>query len=64
VLVFEDLQWADPSLLDFVEYLLDWSRSHPLFVLALTRPELAERRAGWGAARVDAVETARPTVPA
>jgi class 3 adenylate cyclase/tetratricopeptide (TPR) repeat protein len=50
VLVFEDLQWADPSLLDFVEYLLDWSRAHPLFVLALTRPELAERRPAWGAA--------------
>ena len=50
VLVFEDLQWADPGLLDFVDYLLDWSRSHPLFVLALTRPELADRRPGWGAA--------------
>ena len=35
-LVFEDLQWADASLLDFVEHLLDWSRSHPIFVLALT----------------------------
>ena len=44
VLVFEDLQWADASLLDFVEHLLDWSRSYPIFVLALTRPELAERR--------------------
>jgi hypothetical protein len=30
VLVFEDLQWADASLLDFIEYLLEWSRSHPL----------------------------------
>ncbi len=50
VLVFEDLQWADAALLDFVEHLLDWSRNHPIFVLALTRPELAERRAGWGAA--------------
>jgi class 3 adenylate cyclase/tetratricopeptide (TPR) repeat protein len=50
VLVFEDLQWADMSLLDFVEHLLDWSRGHPLFVLALARPELAERRSGWGAA--------------
>ena len=48
VLVFEDLQWADASLLDFVEHLLDWSRAHPIFVLALTRPELNERRPGWG----------------
>jgi tetratricopeptide (TPR) repeat protein len=49
VLVFEDLQWADASLLDFVEYLLEWSRSHPLYVVTLARPELAERRPAWGA---------------
>ncbi len=48
VLVFEDLQWADEGLLDFVEHLLDWSRNHALFVVALARPELAERRPGWG----------------
>jgi class 3 adenylate cyclase/predicted ATPase len=48
VLVFEDLQWADSSLLDFIEYLLEWSRSSSLLVLTLARPELAERRAGWG----------------
>ncbi|TML31628.1 MAG: guanylate cyclase, partial [Actinobacteria bacterium] len=53
VLVFEDLQWADAALLDFVDYLLDWSRNHPLFVLALTRPELSERHAGWGATKRD-----------
>jgi class 3 adenylate cyclase/tetratricopeptide (TPR) repeat protein len=51
VLVFEDLQWADTALLDFIEYLLDWSRSHPLLVLTLGRPELADRRPGWGAAK-------------
>jgi class 3 adenylate cyclase len=49
VLAFEDLQWADSSLLDFIEYLLEWSRERPLFVLTLARPELQERRPGWGA---------------
>jgi len=49
VLVFEDLQWADDSLLDFVEYLLEWSRNQPIFVVTLARPELTERRATWGA---------------
>ncbi len=49
VLVFEDLQWADASLLDFIEYLLEWSRSSSLLVVTLARPELAERRSGWGA---------------
>jgi class 3 adenylate cyclase/tetratricopeptide (TPR) repeat protein len=50
VMVFEDMHWADPSLLDFVEYLLEWSRDHPLYVITLTRPELTERRPTWGAA--------------
>ena len=53
VLVFEDLQWADDGLLDFIEYLLDWSRNAPIFVLTLARPELAERRSAWGAGRRD-----------
>ena len=49
VLAFEDMQWADSSLLDFVEYLLEWSRDKPLFVVTLARPELSERRPTWGA---------------
>ena len=51
VLVFEDMQWADAGLLDFLEYLLEWSRSLPLFVVVLARPEFAETRPSWGAGR-------------
>ena len=53
VLVLEDLHWADSGLLDFVEHLLDWSRAKPIYVLTLARPELAERRADWGAGKRD-----------
>ena len=49
VLAFEDMQWADERLLDFVEYLLEWSRDYPLYVITLARPELVERRPTWGA---------------
>jgi class 3 adenylate cyclase/predicted ATPase len=49
VLAFEDMQWADSSLLDFVEYLLEWSRDKPLLVITLARPELLEKRPTWGA---------------
>jgi class 3 adenylate cyclase/tetratricopeptide (TPR) repeat protein len=49
VLSFEDMQWADASLLDFVEYLLEWSRNSPIYVLTLSRPDLLERRPTWGA---------------
>lgn len=51
VLVFEDLQWADAGLLDFVEDLTAWMPEAPLLVLALTRPELLERHPGWAAGR-------------
>jgi predicted ATPase/class 3 adenylate cyclase len=51
VMAFEDMQWADDSLLDFIEYLLDWSRSSPICVVTLARPELLERRSTWGAGR-------------
>jgi class 3 adenylate cyclase/predicted ATPase len=47
IMVFEDMQWADGSLLDFVDYLQNWSRSHPIFVMALARPEVAERHPEW-----------------
>jgi class 3 adenylate cyclase/tetratricopeptide (TPR) repeat protein len=50
-LVFEDMQWADDSLLDFIDYLLEWSRDTRLFVLTLARPELQETRPTWGAGR-------------
>ena len=51
VMVIEDLQWADAALLDFLDSLLDWSASYPIFVLTLARPELVERRPGWGQRR-------------
>jgi class 3 adenylate cyclase/predicted ATPase len=51
VLVFEDLQWADAGLLDFIDHLLDWSRGLPIMVVSLARPELFDRRPDWAANR-------------
>ena len=48
VMVFEDLQWADPGLLDFIESMLEWSKSHPILIVTMARPELADKRANWG----------------
>ena len=39
LMVFEDMQWADPSLLEFITYLMEWSRAYPLFVMSLVRPD-------------------------
>jgi len=54
ILVIEDLHWADPALLDFLEQLLDQAGPADLLVLVTARPQLLERRPGWGAGRPDA----------
>ncbi len=50
ILLFEDLQWADPGLIDFIDHLMEWANG-PIYVVTLARPDLLDRRPGWGAAR-------------
>ncbi len=55
VLAIEDAQWAGDALLDFLESLVDpevaaGAGPAALLVVVTARPELAERRAGWGLA--------------
>jgi class 3 adenylate cyclase/tetratricopeptide (TPR) repeat protein len=47
VVILDDLQWAEPTLLDLIEY-LSWSRDTALFVLCLARPDLLDVRPTWG----------------
>jgi class 3 adenylate cyclase len=49
VLVFEDIHWADASLLDFIETLAARVRDLPLLLVTLSRPELLDTRPGWAA---------------
>ena len=58
VLVFEDLHWADDALLDFVDHLVDWASGVPMLVLCTARPELLERRRGWGGGKRNALTIA------
>ena len=51
VLVVEDAQHADAGLLDFLDYLIDWVRDLPVYVLVLARPELGQARPGLGTGR-------------
>jgi class 3 adenylate cyclase len=44
VVVFEDAHWAESTLLDLIEYLADRASGAAILLLALTRPELVERR--------------------
>jgi class 3 adenylate cyclase/tetratricopeptide (TPR) repeat protein len=50
-MVFEDLHWADPGTLDFVDHVLEWSRNVPILIVTLARPQLLETRPDWGAGR-------------
>jgi hypothetical protein len=54
VLVLEDLHWADDALLDFIDQLVDRVADVPLLVLATARPELLQRRPGWGGGKPNA----------
>jgi class 3 adenylate cyclase/tetratricopeptide (TPR) repeat protein len=54
-LVFEDIHWADESLLAFVDYLVDWASAVPLLVLCTARPELLDRRPDWGGGKANAL---------
>jgi DNA-binding SARP family transcriptional activator len=54
VLVFEDVHWAEPTLLDLVEHVVDWSRDVPILVVCLARPELLDTRTSWGGGKLNA----------
>ena len=51
VLVFEDLHWSSDSLLDLFEFVMQPRGELPLLMIALTRPELLDRRPAWGGGR-------------
>jgi class 3 adenylate cyclase len=51
VLLVEDAQYADAGLLDFLDYLIDWTRNLPVYVLVFARPELGQVRPGFGTGR-------------
>jgi class 3 adenylate cyclase/tetratricopeptide (TPR) repeat protein len=53
-LILDDLHWAEPTLLDLVEYLAGWGRDAPIFLLCLARPELLEARPSWPTGAVEA----------
>ena len=62
VAVFDDIHWAEPTLLDLLEYVAGFSRDHSMLVLCMTRPEIRETRPEWD--RVGTVVTLSPLDPA
>ena len=55
VLIFEDMHWADPALLAFIQRLAEWSTGVPTLALCTSRPELHEAHPGWANGIANAV---------
>ena len=49
VAVVDDVQWAEPSLLDLLEYVVAFASEHPILLVCLARPEFVEMRPAWAA---------------
>jgi class 3 adenylate cyclase/tetratricopeptide (TPR) repeat protein len=54
VAVFDDIHWAEPTFLDLIEHVADWSREAPIVLLCLARPEMLDSRPGWGGGKLNA----------
>jgi tetratricopeptide (TPR) repeat protein len=50
VVAFDDIQWAEPPLLDLIQYLASYVRTAPVAIVCLARDDLLERRPAWATA--------------
>ena len=57
VLYLDDLQWAEPMLLDLLDHVAELSRGAPILLLCTARPELLDARPGWGGGKLTATTT-------
>jgi DNA-binding SARP family transcriptional activator len=54
ILHVDDLQWAEPMLLDLFDQIAEFLRGVPILLLCVARPELLEDRPTWGAGKPNA----------
>ncbi len=54
IVVFDDMHWAEPTFLDLIEHIADYSRGCPILILCLARPELLDQRPGWSGGKLNA----------
>ena len=55
IAVVDDIHWAEPTLLDLLEYVAAFATGVPLVVLCTARPDLFEARPTWSNPRRDAM---------
>ncbi|HEX9410184.1 MAG TPA: adenylate/guanylate cyclase domain-containing protein [Actinomycetota bacterium] len=54
VVVFDDIHWAEPTFLDLIEHVADWTKDSPLLLVCSARPDLLDHRPGWGGGKFNA----------
>jgi class 3 adenylate cyclase len=54
VCVFDDLHWGEPTFLDLIDHIADWSRDAPILLVCIARPELLDRRSTWAGGKLNA----------
>ncbi|HYT29304.1 MAG TPA: AAA family ATPase, partial [Actinomycetota bacterium] len=54
VVVFDDIHWAEPALLDLIDHVADWTRDAPLLLVCLARHELLDQRPTWAGGKLNA----------
>ncbi len=54
IVVFDDVHWAEPTFLDLIEHIADYSRGCPIFILCIARPELLDERPAWSGGKLNA----------
>jgi tetratricopeptide (TPR) repeat protein len=54
IVVIDDLHWAEPTMLDLVEHVADWSHEAPILLVAIARPEMLDARPHWGGGKMNA----------
>ena len=64
VVVFDDIQWGEPTFLDLVEHVADLSRGAPILLLCMARPELLDARPAWGGGKLNATSVLLEPLPA
>ncbi|UVK41274.1 AAA family ATPase [Mesorhizobium sp. AR10] len=47
VIVIDDIHCAEPTFLDLIEHVADFSRDFPILIVCIARPELLDTRPGW-----------------
>jgi DNA-binding SARP family transcriptional activator/tetratricopeptide (TPR) repeat protein len=54
VIVFDDIHWGEPTFLDLVDHVTDWTSDAPVLIICVARLELHDVREQWGGGKANA----------